>query len=48
MLAGHRYETEVCEIEAPAYRDLDEEPFVSCHCAESLDLRPVQREPGRT
>jgi hypothetical protein len=27
--------------EPPVYRDLGDEHFVSCHFAESLDLRPA-------
>lgn len=38
-----RYAKEVCKTEAPAYRDLDGEHFVSCHFGDQLDLQPVSR-----
>ena len=37
-----RYAREVCKTEAPAYRDLGGEHFVTCHFADSLNLRPIQ------
>jgi peptide/nickel transport system ATP-binding protein len=36
-----RYTQSLCEQEAPIYRDLGGEHFVSCHLADSLRLRPV-------
>ena len=36
-----RYTKEICKIEAPVYRDLSGEHFVSCHLAKSLKLKPV-------
>jgi peptide/nickel transport system ATP-binding protein len=37
-----RYAQEICRIEAPAYRDLGGEHFVTCHFADSLNLQPVR------
>ena len=36
-----RYAEEVCKTEAPVYRDLGGEHFVSCHFANQLDLQPI-------
>jgi len=36
-----RYVREVCRTEAPVYRTVGREHFVTCHLAESLNLRPV-------
>lgn len=38
-----RYAKNVCKTEAPAYRDLGAEHFVSCHLADQLDLQPIIR-----
>ncbi|MCK5554279.1 MAG: ABC transporter ATP-binding protein, partial [Deltaproteobacteria bacterium] len=37
-----RYAQGVCKTEAPAYRDLSDEHFVTCHFAESLNLQPIR------
>lgn len=37
-----RYAKDVCRKEAPAYRDLGKEHFVSCHFAESLKLQSLR------
>ena len=37
-----RYAREICKTEAPAYRDLGGEHFVTCHFADSLNLKPIQ------
>ena len=37
-----RYVQEICKTEEPAYRDLGGEHFVTCHFADSLNLRPIQ------
>ena len=37
-----RYAQEICRTEAPAYRDLGGEHFVTCHLADSLNLQPVR------
>ncbi len=37
-----RYAQEICRVEAPAYRDLGGEHFVTCHFADSLNLQPVR------
>ncbi len=37
-----RYATGVCRNERPTYRDLGGQHFVSCHLAETLDLRPAR------
>jgi len=36
-----RYAKEICKTEAPVYRDLGGEHFVTCHFADSLTLQPV-------
>ena len=36
-----RYAKEICQKEAPTYRDIGNEHFVTCHFADSLDLRAV-------
>ncbi|MCL0103667.1 dipeptide ABC transporter ATP-binding protein [Dehalococcoidia bacterium] len=38
-----RYAREVCKTEAPVYRHLGGEHFVTCHLADSLNLRPVRK-----
>ena len=37
-----RYAREICKTEAPAYRDLGGEHFVTCHFADSLNLKPIR------
>lgn len=37
-----RYAKEICKTEAPMYRDLGSEHFVTCHLTESLNLRPIR------
>lgn len=37
-----RYVKEICKTESPAYRDLGGNHFVTCHFAESLNLKPVR------
>lgn len=37
-----RYAKEVCKTDAPTYRDLGGEHFVTCHFADSLNLQPVR------
>ena len=37
-----RYAVEVCAREAPPYRDMGGEHFVSCHFADTLSLQPVK------
>ncbi len=37
-----RYAKDVCSNESPVYTDLGDEHFVSCHFAESLNLRPIR------
>ncbi len=37
-----RYAKEICKTEAPTYRDLGGEHFVSCHLADELKLQPVR------
>ena len=37
-----RYAKDICNTEPPIYRGMGKEHFVSCHFAESLDLRPVR------
>ena len=36
-----RYAQDICKNEPPAYRDIGNEHFVTCHLADSLDLQPV-------
>jgi peptide/nickel transport system ATP-binding protein len=36
-----RYAKEICKTEAPVYRNLGNEHFVTCHLADTLDLQPV-------
>jgi oligopeptide/dipeptide ABC transporter ATP-binding protein len=38
-----QYAEKVCERETPAFRPLVEDHFVSCHLAERLSLRPIDR-----
>ena len=37
-----RYAKDICRNEPPLYRDLGSEHFVSCHFADSLDLKPLR------
>jgi peptide/nickel transport system ATP-binding protein len=37
-----RYAEGTCKTEAPAYRDLGREHFVTCHFADSLNLQPIR------
>lgn len=37
-----RYTKDICRNESPRYRDLGSEHFVSCHFADSLDLKPLR------
>jgi oligopeptide/dipeptide ABC transporter ATP-binding protein len=37
-----RYAREVCRTEAPAYRELGQDHWVTCHFADRLSLKPVQ------
>jgi peptide/nickel transport system ATP-binding protein len=37
-----RYTKDICRNESPQYRDLSSEHFVSCHFADSLDLKPLR------
>jgi oligopeptide/dipeptide ABC transporter ATP-binding protein len=37
-----RYAKEICSKEAPAYRDLGSEHFVTCHFADALHRQPVR------
>jgi peptide/nickel transport system ATP-binding protein len=39
-----RYAKEICKTEAPVYRNLGSEHFVTCHLADTLDLQPVNME----
>jgi len=39
-----RYAKEICKTEAPVYRNLGNEHFVTCHLADTLDLQPVNME----
>ena len=39
-----QYAQEICKTEAPAYRDLGGEHFVTCHFADTLNLQPVRTE----
>ena len=39
-----RYAKSVCRNEAPAYREMGKEHFVTCHFADSLSLQPVWTE----
>jgi len=39
-----RYAKEICKTEAPVYRNLGDEHFVTCHLADTLDLQPVNME----
>ncbi len=36
-----RYAQDICKTEPPAYRDIGDEHFVTCHLADSLELQPV-------
>ena len=36
-----RYAQDVCRTEAPIYREITGEHFVTCHLSESLDLQPI-------
>jgi len=36
-----RYAQDVCRTEAPVYRDMGGEHFVTCHLSDSLDLQPI-------
>jgi len=38
-----RYAREVCGAETPVYRAVGREHFVTCHLADSLDLRPIRK-----
>jgi len=38
-----RYAKEVCKMEAPAYRGLASEHYVSCHFGDQLGLRPIRK-----
>jgi peptide/nickel transport system ATP-binding protein len=37
-----RYAQAICTVEAPAYRDLGGDHFVTCHFADSLNLQPIK------
>jgi len=37
-----RYAKDICKTEEPAYRDLGDLHFVTCHFADSLDLQPIK------
>lgn len=37
-----RYVKDICRHDSPLYRDLGSEHFVSCHFADSLDLKPLR------
>jgi peptide/nickel transport system ATP-binding protein len=39
-----RYAKEICKTEAPVYRNLGNDHFVTCHLADTLDLQPVNME----
>ena len=39
-----QYAQEICKTEAPAYRDIGGEHFVTCHFADTLNLQPVRTE----
>jgi oligopeptide transport system ATP-binding protein len=39
-----RYAKDICKTEAPAYRDLGGEHFVTCHFADALNLQPIHGE----
>ena len=39
-----RYAKDICKTEAPSYRDVGEEHFVTCHFADTLSLQPVRTE----
>ncbi len=36
-----RYAQDICKNDPPAYRDIGNEHFVTCHLADSLELQPV-------
>lgn len=38
------YAKDICKTEAPAYRDLGDLHFVTCHFADSLNLQPIRSE----
>ncbi len=38
------YAKDICKTEAPEYRDLGNEHFVTCHFADSLNLQPIRSE----
>lgn len=38
------YAKDICKTEAPAYRDLGNEHFITCHFADSLNLQPIRAE----
>ena len=38
-----RYAKDICRNEAPVYREITTEHFVSCHNADFLDLRPISQ-----
>ena len=39
-----QYAKDICKTEAPAYRDLGDQHFVTCHFADSLNLQPIRSE----
>ena len=39
-----RYAKEICKTEAPVYRNLGNDHFVTCHLADTLDLQPVNMQ----
>ena len=38
------YAKDICKTEAPAYRDLGDLHFVTCHFADTLNLQPIRSE----
>jgi peptide/nickel transport system ATP-binding protein len=38
------YAKDICKTEAPEYRDLGNQHFVTCHFADSLNLQPIRSE----
>jgi len=37
-----RYAKDICKTDAPVYRDLGNEHFVTCHFGDTLDLQPIR------
>ena len=39
-----QYAKDICKTEAPVYRDLGDQHFVTCHFADTLNLQPIRSE----